>query len=123
MRTRLILVLLILAPISLWGTSKTKTKKAHTPAKGAVAEGAGIFKDDCSLCHYADRADKKLGPGLKGLFKRKLLPASHKPVTEHNVREQIEKGNLHAKPVPMPSFGDQLNAKEMDELVKYLKTL
>jgi mono/diheme cytochrome c family protein len=121
LRTRYILALLLLIPLSLWGGSKTK--KAQAPTKGSVAEGKKVFDADCNICHYADRAEYKMGPGLKGLFKNKLLPTSHKPVTDANVREQILKGDPHGKPMPMPAFGDQLKPEQVDSLMEYLKTL
>jgi cytochrome c len=121
LRRRFILPLLVLIPLSLLGTSRTK--KVQAPSKGSVVEGEKIFKNDCSICHYADRTENKMGPGMKGLFKNKLLPSSHKPATEENVREQIVKGNPHGKPMPMPAFGDQLKPEQMDSLIEYLKTL
>ena len=87
---------------------------------GAVAVGKGLFQRNCALCHNADKADKKIGPGLKAVLKNKELPASHKPATEANVRAQIENGNL-AK--GMPAFGGKLSKAEIDSLFAYLKTL
>ncbi|MBZ5542406.1 MAG: cytochrome c [Acidobacteriia bacterium] len=83
-----------------------------------AAEGEAIYKKNCNMCHFPDKADKKLGPGLKDLFKNKELPQSHKPVTEAAVREQIEKGSK-----AMPAFGKKLSAGEIDSLIEYLKTL
>lgn len=121
MRTLLVLAMLILVP-SL-GCESARSEKVQPPPKGSAEKGARVFEEDCSICHYADRADNKLGPGMKGLFKNQLLPVSHKPATEENVRAQITKGNLQGKPMPMPAFGDQLNSQQMDDLVAYLKTL
>jgi mono/diheme cytochrome c family protein len=87
-------------------------------SKGASADGETIYKKNCNMCHFPDKADKKLGPGLKDLFKNKELPQSHKPVTEAIVREQIEKGSK-----AMPAFGKKLSAADMDALITYLKTL
>jgi len=83
-----------------------------------VADGEAVYKKNCNMCHFPDKADKKLGPGLKDLFKNKELPQSHKPVTEATVREQIEKGSK-----AMPGFGKKLSAEEIDSLMAYLKTL
>ena len=60
------------------------------------------------MCHYPDKADKKLGPGLKALFKNRELPQSHRPVTEVNLRAQIEKDSA-----TMPAFGNKLSAAEI----------
>lgn len=87
---------------------------------GEVAVGKGLFQRNCALCHNADKADKKIGPGLKAVLKNKELPASHKPATEANVRAQIENGSL-AK--GMPPFGSKLSKAEIDNLIAYLKIL
>lgn len=98
-------------------------KEAAKKPSGDVAKGLALFKQNCDLCHYADKTDKKLGPGLKGLFSWKELPSSHKPVTEENVRAQIEAGSPNAKPMPMPPFKGKFKPAEMDALIAYLKTL
>jgi len=87
---------------------------------GDVAAGKVLFQKNCVLCHNADKAGKKIGPGLKGVFKNKELPASHKPATEANGRAQIESGNLSKG---MPAFGAKLSKAEIDSLIAYLKTL
>ena len=93
---------------------------AITPeGKGEAAAGKVLFQKNCVLCHNADQAEKKIGPGLKGVFKNKELPASHRPATEANGRAQIEGGNL-AK--GMPAFGAKLSKAEIDSLIAYLKT-
>ena len=35
--------------------------------KGDAAKGKAIF-EQCAVCHNADSDEKKMGPGLKGLF-------------------------------------------------------
>ena len=62
----------------------------------------------------------KIGPGLKGLFKAKELPKSHRPATEANVREQIERGNPSKG---MPPFGKKLSKADIDNLMAFLKTV
>ncbi|MFB3920524.1 MAG: cytochrome c [Terriglobia bacterium] len=87
-------------------------------SKGSSVEGQAIYKKNCNMCHFPDKADKKLGPGLKDILKNKELPQSHKPATEANVREQIEKGSK-----TMPAFAKKLSSADMDALMAYLKTL
>lgn len=100
----------------------------HAPKRGgasqpSLAEGQKLFKENCNLCHYPNKTEKKIGPGLKALFKLKELPESHKPLTEANVREQIEKGSPNAKPMPMPAFAEKLTADQIADVIAYLKTL
>jgi len=83
-----------------------------------VADGEAVYKKSCNMCHFPDKADKKMGPGLKDLFKNKELPQSHRPVSDAVVREQIEKGSK-----VMPAFAKKLEPAEIDNLMEYLKTL
>ena len=86
--------------------------------KGDAAKGKDVFESNCSVCHNADSAETKMGPGLKGLFKRDTL-VNKKKVTDANVLEMIEKGS----PAGMPSFADQLSDQEKADVIAYLKTL
>jgi mono/diheme cytochrome c family protein len=105
----LILTMGLLLPLAVFSTEESKSSSA---------DGEAIYKKNCNMCHFPDKADKKLGPGLKDLFKNKELPQSHKPATEASIREQIEKGSK-----AMPAFAKKLSAADMDALMSYLKTL
>jgi cytochrome c2 len=85
-------------------------------AAGDAAKGKEVF-DQCAVCHNADSAEKKMGPGLKGLFKHDKMTNGKKP-TEANVRAKIDEGGT-----AMPPYKDMLSDKEKDDLVAYLKTL
>lgn len=121
LKIRYAFALLVLIPLVLWGAVETKTVSGSP--KGSVAEGEKVFNANCNMCHYADKTENKMGPGMKGLFKNKELPASHKPATGANVREQILNGSPHAKPMPMPAFADKLKPEQIVSLIQYLKTL
>jgi cytochrome c2 len=89
------------------------------PGRASAEEGAGLFVEKgCAQCHYTDREETKIGPGLKGLFDREALPVSGRPVSEKNVRDQLEKPYED-----MPSFADRLTKEETNRLIAYLKTL
>ena len=82
-----------------------------------AAKGALIFQTNCSACHLTDSTGKKIGPGLKGLFKGDKFPISGRPITEENFRSLLK------KPIAkMPPFGHLPN-EEVEALVEYLKTL
>lgn len=84
-----------------------------------IQQGAVLFKDKgCVQCHFTDRTETKVGPGLKGLFDREKLPVSERPVTEENIRKQL-KAPFEA----MPSFKDRLNEAQRGFLIDYLKSL
>ena len=85
-------------------------------AKGDAAKGKEVFAQ-CAVCHNADSTEKKMGPGLKGLFKRDKL-VNGKKVTDATVLEKINEGGNG-----MPSYKDMLSDQEKADLVAYLKTL
>ena len=84
---------------------------------GSVESGSSLFARLCTSCHYPDKEDSRLGPGLKGLFKMPFLPHSGKAVTEENIRLQLIRPALS-----MPSFVG-LTGQEVADLMAYLKTL
>jgi cytochrome c len=85
--------------------------------KGDAAKGKEVF-DQCSVCHNADSAEKKMGPGLKGLYKKTKLDSNGKPVNDASVLQKINEGGNG-----MPAYKDMLTDEERTNLVAYLKTL
>jgi cytochrome c len=85
-------------------------------AKGDPEKGKDVFQQ-CGVCHNADSDEKKMGPGLKGLFKKDKLTNGKKP-TEANIRAKVDEGGNG-----MPAYKDMLSDQEKDDLVAYLKTL
>ena len=88
------------------------------PAGGSKdRDGKTVFETQCSGCHDASSTEKKVGPGLKDLFKREKL-ASGKPVNEANVAATIAEGGKG-----MPAYKDSLSVTERKSLLEYLKLL
>ncbi|MDP9055530.1 MAG: c-type cytochrome [Acidobacteriota bacterium] len=85
-------------------------------AKGDAAKGKEVF-EQCSVCHNADSTEVKMGPGLKGLFKRGKM-ASGKAVTDAIILQQINDGGNG-----MPAYKDILSDTEKANVIAYLKTL
>ena len=83
---------------------------------GDAAKGKEVF-EQCQVCHNVDTDEKKMGPSLKGLFKRKTLQ-SGKPVNDANVLAQINAGGNG-----MPAYADMLSADDKANLLAYLHTL
>lgn len=83
---------------------------------GNAEKGKEVF-EQCSVCHNADSDEKKMGPGLKGLFKKDKMMNGKKP-TEENVRAIVNAGGNG-----MPAYEELLSAEERDDLLAYLKTL
>jgi mono/diheme cytochrome c family protein len=84
---------------------------------GSAAKGKEVFESNCSVCHNSDSTETKVGPGLKGLFKKAALN-NKKKVTDANVREMINMGGNG-----MPMYEDMLSAAEKSDVIAYLKTL
>ncbi len=85
-------------------------------AGGDADKGKQVF-EQCGVCHHADSTEKKLGPGLKGLFKKKKMENGKAP-TEANVKAVINEGGNG-----MPAYKEILTDEEKDHLLAYLKTL
>jgi cytochrome c len=104
----LLLAFTALVGIACFGAAKT----------GDAAKGKDTFSSNCEVCHNADSAETKVGPSLKGVFKKANLN-NKKKVTDANVIELINKGS----PLGMPSFEDQLSDQDRADVLAYLKTL
>lgn len=107
MRYRIVPALLVAGGVLAWGWAKG----------GDADKGKALFAQQCATCHNATNTEKKLGPGLKGLFQMTKLN-NGKKATEQNIRAQIDNGGNG-----MPPFKDMLSDHEKDDLVAYLKTL
>jgi mono/diheme cytochrome c family protein len=97
---------LLLGSVSLYGQKK-----------GDAAKGKEVF-DQCSVCHNSDSTERKMGPGLKGLFKKGKLESNGKPVNDANVLEKVNDGGNG-----MPAYKDQLTDDDRANLLAFLKTL
>lgn len=85
--------------------------------KGDAAKGKAVFEQQCGMCHNPDSDEKKMGPGLKGLYKKDKLVNGKKP-TDATVKSRIDEGGGG-----MPAYKDMLSDTEKDDLIAYLKTL
>ncbi len=91
--------------------AEKKGGKAADPAKGK-----GVFAQ-CAVCHSATTDEKKMGPALKGIFKKPKMTNGKKP-TDATVTARIDEGGNG-----MPAYKDMLSAEEKANLLAYLKTL
>jgi cytochrome c2 len=94
----------------------TAALPAAAQSSGNPAKGKEVY-EQCSVCHSATTDEKKMGPSLKGLFKKAKMTNGQKP-TEANVMAIINKGKG-----TMPAFEDVLTKEEKTDLLAYLKTL
>jgi mono/diheme cytochrome c family protein len=104
----------------LGGLPSSKPASAASPAQRpptAAGRGSLLFTQRCASCHFSDKEEVKVGPGLKGLFKKVLLPASGRPATRENIRRQFTHPYRS-----MPVFGS-LSEQEIADLIAYLRTI
>jgi len=101
--------------------SSAKPSDAKSPEAGQnlteqQMRGEKLFMQSCSICHLGRKMKNgnppTVAPDLAGLFK------AAKPEEEKALREHIMVGT----PL-MPGFQYKLNAKDLDDLVAFLKTL
>ncbi len=98
--------------LTLWGAQSAKPGE-----RGNAEKGKNVFAAKCAVCHATASSERKIGPGLKGLFKKPRL-VDGKPMNEANVRARIETGGKG-----MPPYRQLLDAAQLDDLIAYLKTL
>ena len=99
---------------------KTSAQKPAAPASAAAAEikkGKQVYEDFCGICHFSTNRSKKVGPGLRAIYKRGKF-ANGKKVEDASMREWILKGG-----VDMPAFEDTLTKEQIETLIAYLRTI
>jgi cytochrome c len=99
-------------------SGQTQSKKKGSASAGSAAKGKELFDQKCAVCHYANSDEKKIGPGLKGLYKRGKFTVNSNKVTDENLSNWIENGDSL-----MPPFKDVLTPAQIKDVVAYVKTL
>lgn len=105
------ITLLFAGAVALAGTN------LYAQKAGDAAKGKEVF-EQCSVCHNADSTETKMGPGLKGLFKKDKLASDGKKPSDATVGAKIDAGGNG-----MPAYKDLLSAAERANVLAYLKTL
>ena len=99
--------------------AKTTPKKAAvSKSSGSAAKGEELFEQKCSICHFADSTNRKIGPGLKGISKRGTFSVNGNKITDDSLKAWIENGDQL-----MPPFKDVLEPGQIKDVVAYVKTL
>jgi mono/diheme cytochrome c family protein len=99
MRLQLAVLSIILAASSVAAAS-SRVQRAH---------GAAVFTaNGCAHCHRMGNTGGKKGPDLSGVGRK---------LSKTQIHDQILKGGNE-----MPSFADDLDKKEVDDLVAYLRS-
>ena len=89
------------------------SKVMLSAAKGNAAMGKAVFEGTCAVCHNSDSQEKKMGPGLKGFFKKDKM-SNGKKLTDVNVKARIDEGGQG-----MTAYKEMLSDGEKDDLIAY----
>lgn len=111
--------MIVLAVMVVAGCEKDRSKMSDAELGLNVqqAQGRRVYNLHCLICHPAYSTSGNKGPGLKALYTKEYLPSGLTATDEH-VEQSIVRGRNM-----MPAFGDQLDRREMQELIAYLHTL
>lgn len=82
-----------------------------------VARGKIVYRERCEICHFSESEALKVGPGLKGIYKRGKY-ANGSKVDDASMEKWILDGGKN-----MPPFKGVLNPHQISDLIAYLKTL
>ena len=93
-------------------------KKSSSGNAAAVARGKSLFQQKCAICHYDNSDQKKIGPGLKGVYKRGTFSANGAKITDDSLKAWIENGDQL-----MPPFKEVLEPGQIKDVIAYVKTL
>jgi len=85
--------------------------------KGKIEKGASLFNDKCSGCHFSDKQENKIGPGLKNILNKTKLPSSGRLANIENIWKQLKNPLLS-----MPAFLS-FSEQELADLKAYLESL
>ena len=81
----------------------------------SVDKGKQLFETNCRYCHTVASTETLVGPGLKGILKRKALPFGDWPATPENIFRQ-----LRCPYAEMPSFKEKLTDGQVFDLIAFL---
>src|ERR1700686_4574348 len=85
-------------------TNKKANGDSSSPLDpAAIQRGLVVYKDRCAICHFSESDAKKIGPGLKGIYKRGKFADGGK-VDDASMEKWILNGGKN-----MPPFRPVLN--------------
>jgi mono/diheme cytochrome c family protein len=91
---------------------------AAAPLSEAATRGQTVFKEKCAMCHNSDSTDAKIGPGLKGEYKKPTFSSDQIKLTDEALTTFIQNGKGM-----MPAFKTVLDPDKIKDVVEYVKTL
>jgi mono/diheme cytochrome c family protein len=114
-------ITLLCGSVAVIGASALLAQDSAKKTSGnaaAVARGKTVFQQKCSVCHYDNSDQKKIGPGLKGMYKRGKFSVKGEKITDDSLKAWIENGDQL-----MPPFKETLEPGQIKDVTAYVKTL
>jgi cytochrome c len=100
-------------------STNKKANNESLPAgeSATAARGLIVYKDRCAICHFSESSARKIGPGLKGIYKRGKFTDGAK-VDDAAVENRILNGGKD-----MPPSKSVVSPGQIRDLIAYLRTL
>ncbi len=87
-----------------------------------VELGEKIFNKRCKVCHNPLTAQRKIGPGLKGVYKREA-ESGIGILTEARLHEWLQNPKSLKPNTRMPKYGAMQDKVQRQAVIDFLKTL
>jgi len=84
--------------------------------------GQEIFQARCKVCHNPLTHQRKIGPGLQGVFGREA-ESGIGTLTEARLHEWLQNPKSIKPNTRMPKYGPMQDAEQRQAVIDYLKTL
>jgi len=84
--------------------------------------GEDIFKSRCKVCHNALTHQRKIGPGLQGVFGREA-ESGIGILTEERLNQWLQNPKALKSNARMPKYGQMQDPLQRQAVIEYLKTL
>jgi len=84
--------------------------------------GQKIFKKRCVVCHNPLTHQRKIGPGLQGVFERES-ESGIGALTEAKLHEWLRNPKSLKPNTRMPKYGPMQDSENRQAVIDYLKTL
>jgi cytochrome c len=106
-----------IVPLRAFAQTTRNNPPTYAVSASDAGSGKALFNQHCASCHFAETTAQKIGPGLKGLYRRATF-SDGKKVTDASLTKWIEVGGKN-----MPGFKDDIKTEQIRELIIYIRTL
>lgn len=84
--------------------------------------GEEIFNTRCNVCHNALTHQRKIGPGLQGVYGREA-ESGIGTLTEERINQWLQNPKAIKPNTRMPKYGQMQDPLQRQAVIEYLKTL